>query len=148
MVMALIPIKRHTLIQFDNSPDNPQLKQYSEQRDETEFLTDNVLYRQKIAKKQKYKCRVCKQSLIGDEGLEMNHIVPEKIGGKSLYFNLELLHNNCHIQHHQLLEYYGGGKQYNKIKEFFKKHGVDPSAKEGTKLIQKSLKKFNYTVTE
>ena len=80
----------------------------------------------------------------------MNHIVPEKVGGKSQYYNLELLHNSCHIQHHQLLEFYGGGRWYYKIREFFKKHGIDPSTKEGANLMKKSFKKFNYelTVTE
>jgi RNA-directed DNA polymerase len=74
--------------------------------------------------------------------------VPEKIGGKSSYYNLELLHISCHIQHHQLLEYYGGGKQYDKVKEFFKRNNIDPSTEEGTKLIKKSFRKFNYSVTE
>ena len=114
--MVWIPIERHVMIKYDSSPDNPQLKQYFEQRDEKEFNGNNVLHRQKIAKAQKYKCRVCGQSLIGDESLEMNHIVPEKVGGKAPYYNLELLHTNCHIHHHQLLEYYGGGKEYNKIR--------------------------------
>ncbi|MCL2776026.1 MAG: group II intron reverse transcriptase/maturase, partial [Oscillospiraceae bacterium] len=143
--MSWIPIERHTMIKQDSSPDDPTLKQYFEQRDEKEFNATNVLHKQKIAKAQKYKCRVCGQSLIGEEGLEVNHIVPEKIGGKSQYFNLELLHNSCHIQHHQLLEYYGGGRDYVKVQEFFKKHGVDPSTKDGTMLIKKSFKKFNYT---
>ena len=146
--MAWIPIERHTMIKYDSSPDNPKLKQYFELRDEKEFDGNNLLHKQKIAKAQKYKCRVCGQSLIGDEGLETNHIVPEKVGGKSKYFNLELLHISCHIHHHQLLEYYGGGKEYNKIREFFKKHGIDPSTKDGTNLIKKSFKKFNYTVSE
>jgi len=100
--MAWIPIERHILIKYDNSPDNSKLKQYFEQRDKTEFNGNNVLHRQKIAKSQKYKCRVCGQSLIGEESVEMNHIVPEKIGGKPHYYNLELLHTGCHIQHHQL----------------------------------------------
>ena len=142
--MAWLPIERHAMIKHDNSPDNPQLKQYFEQRDEKEFNAKNVLHRQKIAKSQKYKCRICRQSLTGDESLETNHIVPEKVGGKSRYYNLELLHNSCHIQHHQLLEYYGGGKQYTKVREFFKKHGVEPSSKEGTNLMKKSFKKFSY----
>jgi len=146
--MSWIPIKRHTMITYDSSPDDPKLKQYFEQRDEKEFDGDNLLHKQKIAKAQKYKCRICGQSLTGEEGLETNHIVPEKVGGKSKYFNLELLHISCHIQHHQMLEYYGGGKEYNKIREFFKKHGIDPSTKDGTKLIKKSFKKFNYTVSE
>ena len=148
--MSWIPIERHTMIKYDSSPDNPLLKQYFEQRDQKEFDSNNVLHRQKIAKAQKYKCRVCGQSLVGNESLEKNHIVPEKVGGKSPYYNLELLHNSCHIHHHQLLEYYGGGKEYNKIREFFEKQDIDPSTKEGTNLMKKSFKKFNYelTVTE
>jgi len=47
-----------------------------------------------------------------------------------------------------LLEYYGGGKQYNKIREFFKKYDIEPSTKEGANLMKKSFKKFNYTVAE
>ena len=148
--MHWIGIERHVMVKFDNSPDNPQLKQYFEQRDEKEFDANNVRHKQKIAKSQKFKCRICGQSLISKEHLETNHIVPEKAGGKSQYFNLELLHASCHIQHHQLLEYYGGGKRYNKVREFFKKHGIDPSTKEGANLMKKSFKKFNYelTVTE
>ena len=148
MKMAWVPIERHAMVKYDNSPDNPKLKQYFEHRDEKEFDVNNVLRKQKIAKTQKYKCRVCKQSLIGEEELEINHIVPEKIGGKSLYYNLELLHTSCHIQHHQLLEYYGGGNQYTKVKEFFKKNDTEPFTEDGTKLMKKSFKKFNYTVTE
>jgi len=148
--MSWIPIKRHVMVKYDSSPDNQEMKQYFEQRDEKEFDGNNVLYRQKIAKAQKYKCRVCGQSLIGEEGLEINHIVPKNMDGKSHYYNLELLHNNCHIQHHQLLEHYGGGKQYDKVREFFKRNEIDPSTKEGANLIKKSFKKFNYelTVTE
>jgi RNA-directed DNA polymerase len=145
--MRWIPIERHIKVKFDNSPDNPKLKQYFEQRDEKEFKKNNILHKQKIAKFQKYKCRICGQSLIGDESLEINHIVPEKIGGKNHYYNLELLHISCHIQHHQLLEYYGG-RQYDKVREFFKKQAIDPSSKEGANLMKKSFKKFNYTVTE
>lgn len=143
--MSWIPIERYYPVKYDSSPDNSLLKQYYAQRDEKEFITNNVLHKQKIAKAQKYKCRICGQSLVGEESLETNHIVPEKVGGKAHYFNLELLHNSCHIQHHQLLEYYGGGKQYNKIREFFKKKGVDPSSNEGTNLMKKSFRKFNYT---
>jgi RNA-directed DNA polymerase len=148
MKMAWIPIERHKMIKHDFSPDNSQLKLYFERRDEKEFQANNVLHKQKMAKTQKYKCRICGQSLVGAENLETNHIVPKKVGGKSHYYNLELLHNSCHIQHHQLLEYYGGGKQYNKVREYFKKTNIDPTTKEGTNLMKKSFKKFNYIVME
>jgi len=146
--MSWTPIERHVMIKFDNSPDNPELKQYFEQRDEKEFNANNISSKQKLAKAQNYKCRVCSQSLTGDESLETNHIVPEIIGGKSQYYNLELLHTSCHIQHHQLLEFYGKGKQYNLIREWFQKMKIDPSSKEGTKLMKQSFKKFNYKLTK
>jgi len=148
MKMVWTPIERHTMIKFDNSPDNAELKQYFEQRDEKEFNASSVLHKQKIAKAQKYKCRICGQSLNNEESLEVNHIVPEKVGGaKKQYYNFELLHTSCHIQHHQLLEMYGGGKQYNSIREWFKKLKIDPSTKDGTKLMKQSFRKFNYKQT-
>jgi len=146
--MSWIPIERHVMIKHDSSPDNPELKQYFEIRDKKEYKDSNVLHRQKIAKSQKYKCRVCKQSLIGEEDLDINHIVPKIVGGKSHYYNLELLHNSCHTQHHQLLVFYGGGKQHSKVREFFKKNNIDPSTKEGVNLMKQSFKKFNYNVSE
>lgn len=146
--MYWIPIERHALITHDYSPDNPELKQYFDKRAEKEYDGNNILHRQKIAKAQKYKCRVCGQSLIGEEGLEINHIVPEKLGGKFQNFNLELLHSSCHIQHHQLLEYYGGGRQYEKVREYLKRQGVEPSTEEGAILMRKSFKKFNYSISE
>jgi RNA-directed DNA polymerase len=62
--MSWTPIERHVMVKFDNSPDNPELKQYFDERDEKEFEANNVLHRQKIAKQNKYKCRICGQSLI------------------------------------------------------------------------------------
>jgi RNA-directed DNA polymerase len=146
--MTWIPIERHAQVKYDSSPDNPLLKQYFEKRDEREFNAQNVRSRQKMAKSQKYKCRICKQSLTGEEGLEINHIVPKRIGGKSHYYNLELLHDGCHTQHHQLMELYGGGQQYTKAKEYLTRHGIDPATKEGADMMKKSFRKFNYAVTE
>ncbi|ACA57421.1 group II intron reverse transcriptase/maturase [Clostridium botulinum] len=143
--MNWIPIVRHVLIKYKNSPDDPSLKDYFKVRDEKEFNRHNILSRRKLAKKCKYKCRVCNQSLVGEESLEINHIVPISIGGKDIYDNLELLHTSCHIQHHQLLKKYGKGKELPKIQKYFKEMDVDPSSKEGIRLIKKQLKKFKYT---
>ncbi|MEM5595515.1 group II intron maturase-specific domain-containing protein [Niallia circulans] len=142
--MTWIPITRHVMVKFTNSPDNPSLRQYFEKRDEKQFNRFNINSRQKIAKKQKYKCRVCKQSLVGEESLETNHKVPKMLGGKDEYYNFELLHTSCHTQHHQLLEKYGGGKQLNRIREYFRGNNVEPSSKEGIRLIEKAFTKFNY----
>jgi RNA-directed DNA polymerase len=71
--------------------------------------------------------------------------VPEKIGGGSGYYNLELLHTSCHILHHQLMEKNGGGWQYRKIKEILETQGIKPDSKEGTKLVKSTFKDYNYS---
>lgn len=95
------PIRRHTMVKFKNSPDNPTLKEYWGKRDEKEFLRFNILSKQKLAKKTKYKCVICKQSLVGEEALEVDHITPTYLGGSNHYKNLRLLHTSCHILRHQ-----------------------------------------------
>lgn len=95
------PIRRHTMVKFKNSPDDPTLKLYWAKRDEKEFLRFNILSKQKLAKKTKFKCAICKQSLIGEEALEVDHIITVSQGGTNQYENLRLLHTSCHIQRHQ-----------------------------------------------
>lgn len=96
-----VPIKRHLMVKFKNSPDDPTLKEYWKKRDEKEFLRFNTLSKQKLAKKTKFKCELCKQSLVGEESLEVDHIIPKYLGGKDEYKNLRLIHTSCHIQRHQ-----------------------------------------------
>ena len=68
------PIVRQVLITYDYSPFNKNLKDYFEKLDMKEFDRNNVAYRQKLAKKQKYKCSLCSKSIAnGTEGLEMHH---------------------------------------------------------------------------
>ena len=57
-----------------------------------EFNRFNILSKQKLAKKCKCRCRVRNQSLIGDETLKVNEIIPKSLGGKDVYNNFELLH--------------------------------------------------------
>ncbi|WP_268250597.1 HNH endonuclease signature motif containing protein [Bacillus nakamurai] len=89
------------MVKFKNSPDDPTLKEYWKKRDEKEFLRFNTLSKQKLAKKTKFKCELCKQSLVGEESLEVDHIIPKYLGGKDEYKNLRLIHTSCHIQRHQ-----------------------------------------------
>ncbi|WP_255301644.1 HNH endonuclease [Bacillus sp. AFS040349] len=86
--MSWVKIERHIKIKQYNSPFDASLKEYFEQRDRKEFDKENTLAKQKLAKKSKYKCRVCRESLVGDEPLEANHIVPKIIGGRDTYENL------------------------------------------------------------
>jgi RNA-directed DNA polymerase len=142
--MSWTPIVRHTVVKFRNSADDVSLKEYFEKRDKKDFIKDNVLSRRKLAKCSNYKCRVCKQSLVGEEPLKINQIVPHKLGGDERYNNLELLHQSCKRNHRTLLEKYGGGTDLPKIVTYFKDNQVEPNSKEGYELIKKAFKKFKY----
>jgi RNA-directed DNA polymerase len=95
------PIRRHMMVKYKNSPDDASLKDYWSKRDEKEFLRFNILSKQKLAKKTHFKCNICKQSLVGEEALEVDHISPRSQGGNNEYRNLRLVHTSCHIQRHQ-----------------------------------------------
>ncbi|WP_027628829.1 group II intron reverse transcriptase/maturase [Ruminiclostridium cellobioparum] len=142
--MQWIPIIRHVLIKYRNSPDDASLRDYFDGRDKKEFILNNVLSRRKIAKRSNYKCRVCNQSLVDEEPLKINYVIPKLIGGDEKYDNYELLHQSCHRQHLQLLEKYGGGKTLTKVLNYFEKNGVEPNSQEGYKLMRKSFKRFKY----
>ncbi|SDK17374.1 group II intron reverse transcriptase/maturase [Natronincola ferrireducens] len=142
--MSYIPIRRHVMVRYKNSPDDAGLKEYFEERDRKEFIRDNVLSRRKLAKRSNYKCRICRESLVGEESLKINQIVTFKLGGDERYDNLELLHKSCHEQHQKLLENYGGGKNLPKVMEFFKCKQVEPNSQEGYKLMKEAFKKFKY----
>ncbi|KZL88895.1 group II intron reverse transcriptase/maturase [Clostridium magnum] len=97
------PIVRHELIKFNNSPFDKNLKEYFERRNIKEFERDNVALRQKLAKKQSYKCPLCGYSIIdGKEGLERHHKIPKIKGGNNTIKNQQLVHISCHIDHHRL----------------------------------------------
>lgn len=142
--MSWIPIVRHPVVKYKNSPDDACLKEYFEKRDRKEFIKDNVLSRRKLAKRSNYKCRVCNQSLVGEESLKINQIVPRKLGGDERYDNLELLHQSCHKYYQTLLVKYGGGTDFIRIVNYFKYKQVEPNSKEGHELIKKIFKKFKY----
>ncbi|WP_224752650.1 HNH endonuclease [Metabacillus arenae] len=101
--VSWIPIKRHVLIKYDYSPFNKNLKDYFEKRDIKEFDRNNVAYRQKLAKKQKYICSLCSKSIADRaEGLEIHHKIPRIKGGSNEYKNLELVHISCHLEYHKV----------------------------------------------
>jgi RNA-directed DNA polymerase len=142
--MSWIPIVRHAMVTFKNSPDDAKLMKYFEERDRKEFVRNNVLSRRKLAKSSNYKCRVCKESLVGDEALEINQIVPKNLGGDERYSNLELLHESCREQHIKLLFEYGGGKDLPKVLNFFEKKQVDSNSPEGYRLMKEAFRRFKY----
>lgn len=141
--MSWIPIIRHTLVKYTNSPDNPSLTKYFEKRDEKEFSRFHTLSKQKIAKRSNFICRVCKQSFVGNENLQVNYIIPKMLGGEDKYENLELLHDSCFKQHKLLLLNYGG-KDLTRVHKYFRDKNITPSTSEGIKIMKQQFKLFKY----
>lgn len=90
--MAWTPIIRHPLIRFKASPYNTDLKEYFEERDRKEFNRNCVKSRQKLAKRQKDKCPICKMSITN---FAEKLTVIEKSSGKKGYENVELTYKVC-----------------------------------------------------
>lgn len=96
-------IKRHAFIVKKYSPDNPELKDYWEERQRKKDKSESEKFnktKQKVAKKQEYKCPICGESLFNDEPLHLHHIIPRCQGGKDEIKNLLWLHQFCHHKVH------------------------------------------------
>ncbi|WP_052948044.1 group II intron reverse transcriptase/maturase [Aneurinibacillus tyrosinisolvens] len=99
--MSWTPIQRHVMVKYKNSPFDKELEEYYKKRDIKYFNANNIMSRQKLAKKQRYLCPLCEQFICDNrEGLEVHHITPRAIGGLDEYKNLQLVHISCHIDHH------------------------------------------------
>lgn len=100
--MEWTPIVRYVQIKYNYSPYDMKLKDYFEKRGRKEFDLNNVAYRQKLAKKQRYVCPLCGMSIVNfEEGLETHHKHPKVQGGSNDYKNLQLVHISCHIEYHK-----------------------------------------------
>jgi len=103
--LAWIEIKRHALIEKNNSPDNPELKGYFYKRkkklDKLESEKYNAKWR-KIALQQNFTCPHCEQSLFNGESTEIHHIIPRALGGSDYTKNLVILHYYCHKAQHKI----------------------------------------------
>lgn len=92
-------IERHTLIQGNSSPDDPNLREYWEKRNQAKAQGLKPSY-QKIAKRQEWLCPTCDVSLFNGEEIHRHHKIPKGEGGKDTYSNLQLVHLYCHQQIH------------------------------------------------
>jgi RNA-directed DNA polymerase len=93
------PIQRHTLVRGTASPDDPTLRQYWAEREQTkaEALKPEL---RKLACRQGYICPLCGGWLINDEELHQHHRKPTSKGGEDGEDNLVLVHLFCHQQIH------------------------------------------------
>lgn len=95
-------IQRHVLIQGDASPDNPDFKDYFEQRNQTSTqVEDYPKAAQRVIRKQQAKCPNCGQSLFNGEDIHMHHKTPRCQGGTNHSSNLVAVHLVCHSQLHR-----------------------------------------------
>jgi RNA-directed DNA polymerase len=92
-------IQRHALVPGTYSPDDPSLRNYWQERNKT-HVKDRPPIEQRIARKQKYVCEECGESLFNGEELHTHHVKPKRDGGKDLFHNLKLVHLYCHQQIH------------------------------------------------
>lgn len=65
-----------------------------------------------VAASQGHNCALCNESLINGEKVHLHHITPRASGGKYVFSNLVLIHQQCHIQAHN-------PKRAEEIKDFF-----------------------------
>jgi RNA-directed DNA polymerase len=95
-------IQRHVLIQGDASPDNPDLREYFEQRNRASGqIGAHPLSAQRIIRLQRAKCPHCGQSLFNGEEIHIHHKTPRHQGGTNHASNLMAVHLVCHAQLHR-----------------------------------------------
>jgi len=95
-------IQRHTLIQQDASPDNPELKDYFEQRaKQSNQMNEYPKTVQRVIRHQQAKCPHCGQSLFNGEVIHVHHKVPRQQRGTNHSSNLMAVHLVCHAQLHR-----------------------------------------------
>ena len=100
--VSKIPIIRHVKVTGSYSPDDPELKQYWETRNNKQgkqYWAKGSKYEQ-VAKNQSFKCPICGGYLFNGEEIETHHIVPVAKGGLNDEENLMHLHVMCHKQVH------------------------------------------------
>ncbi len=95
-------IQRHILIQGDASPDNPDFRNYFEQRAKrSEQSGDYPKAVQRVIQHQQARCPNCGQSLFNGEEIQIHHKVPRQQGGTNHTSNLMAVHLVCHLQLHR-----------------------------------------------
>jgi RNA-directed DNA polymerase len=95
-------IKRHVKIKGTANPYDPEFETYFEERlglSMKESLRGNN--RLKVLwYTQDGLCPKCGEKITKETGWNLHHVLPKAQGGEDKMTNLELLHPNCHRQHH------------------------------------------------
>ncbi|WP_372364581.1 group II intron reverse transcriptase/maturase [Candidatus Uabimicrobium sp. HlEnr_7] len=88
-----IPIRRHVKVQGCRSPFDGDFIYWAIRMGKSRILPPR---KARLLKEQKGKCTWCGLHFKHGDILEIDHIVPLNHGGKSVLYNLQLLHGHCH----------------------------------------------------
>jgi RNA-directed DNA polymerase len=99
---ARVPIKRHTAIQGEANPHDPEWESYFEKRLDAQMM---ATYKGKqwlhhLWQEQNGDCPVCQQKITKSTGWHSHHILWRSRGGPDTQENRVLLHPTCHQQVH------------------------------------------------
>ena len=99
--LSWTPIRRHVMVRYDASPDDPDLRSYWKRRETRKAELLPTWRHRELAKRQGGQCPVCHDSLHNDEELHVHHVIPKSRGGEDAISNLALVHLYCHQQVHK-----------------------------------------------
>lgn len=89
-------IKRHVIVNGSNSPFDPRLQNYWEQRYKNLYKNNGTKSEQIIASNQNYQCPICEHSLYGTEPLYKYHLISQRQIKIEDYWNIIYMHSQCH----------------------------------------------------
>jgi RNA-directed DNA polymerase len=88
-----IPIERHVKVQGTRSPYNGDWIYWSKRLGRMPGVKKRVAT---LLKRQRGRCQWCGLLFRWDDLMEIDHIIPRKLGGKEAYYNMQLIHRHCH----------------------------------------------------
>lgn len=100
LLFGWFDIDRHVMVKGKHAPDDPELREYWENREKKGVKNLKNKSLQKLAQLQDHVCPTCGESLYNGEELHKHHKTPRSQGGLDTYKNLELVHLYCHQQIH------------------------------------------------
>lgn len=100
-LLSWTPIRRHVMVRYDASPDDPGLRSYWKRREARNAELLPSRRQRELAKRQDGLCPICHDSLHNEEELHVHHVIPKSQGGEDAISNLALVHLYCHQQAHK-----------------------------------------------
>jgi RNA-directed DNA polymerase len=95
------PITRFVKVRGRNSPYDPKLHAYWQQRTKQQIAVRTYAkQRRALLEAQAYRCALCRLPLAIDDPLHEDHIVPRQLGGADQLDNRRVVHAWCHHQRH------------------------------------------------